>query len=76
MTTRRFLTNGKAAIAAAVVLATIVGSASASADAGTAAVIASTSAGVCGTLIALTGPVGAVACAAGGGLLGLGYLFF
>lgn len=75
MTNRRFFTRGKVAIAGTLVVATLVGSATASAGPVTAGAVALTTAEICGPLTAATGPVG-LACFAGGGLLSLGTLFF
>ena len=74
MTKRCFFTKRKAAIAGALVVATLVGSATASAGPVTAGAVALTTAEICGPLTAATGPLG-LACFAGGGLLSLGTLF-
>ena len=68
MTKRRFFTKGKAAIAAALVATTLIGSAPASAGPAAAAVLAAGTAKVCGPATVATGPFGLL-CFAGGGLL-------
>lgn len=75
MTKRRFFIRRKTAIAGALVVVTLVGSATASAGPVTAGAVALTTAEICGPLTAATGPWG-LACFAGGGLLSFGTLFF